>query len=50
MSKNKWQCEVCIDSFSLKRDLVEHLKEEVWANQENVDIAYDQIKELGADL
>lgn len=47
MSKKNWMCEVCGDIFKLKRELVEHAKDEVENCYQELSIAEGQLEDLG---
>ena len=45
MKKYKWICNVCNEEFKTKKELIEHLKDELSDAEQQVDISYRQMKE-----
>lgn len=49
MSKKKWVCQSCGDSFKTKGELVEHLKDDFENATTDADWAVGQLEDLGVD-
>ncbi|MFA5395717.1 MAG: hypothetical protein WC346_06830 [Methanogenium sp.] len=47
--KRKWECNICRQTFTNKKLLVEHLKDEFEEADMISDMSRDQLEELGID-
>lgn len=47
MSKKKWICRVCDEEYETKKELVECLEADLEEARMDLDIAMDQLEELG---
>lgn len=47
--KTKWECSECNEQFKTKKDLIEHLKEDLDEAETVVEDIVDYLEDLGCD-
>ena len=47
--KKKWECWECQEHFKTKKELIEHLKDELNEGESKVDLVVEQFEDMGIE-